>query len=173
MMEASKTPTIEEIQAEAQAALGLPSDEERAPKRVTTADGLKQRALHRGVVLPSGAIVDIRIPNLALLIKSGTLPNDLIQSALKTQNVEEVTREMIEENWDYTAFILPRMLVSPEITEEDVGELDALDIELLTNIAARRTDVDAIGRQLGGLDTQSSFREFREIESLRASLGGF
>jgi hypothetical protein len=171
-MEASD-PTATDVKAEAQELLGLPTDEERAPAVVKTAEDLKKRAVHRGVFLPSGAIVDIKIPNLALLIKSGTLPNDLVESALKTQQVDEVTREMIEENWKYTEFILPRMLIQPKITAEDVPDLDALDIELLTNLAARRTDTDAIGRQLGGLDTQEAFRAFREVESLREALGGF
>jgi hypothetical protein len=173
-MEASDPLTTED-KAEAAELLGLPTDAERAPKVAKTPSDLKARAIHRGVYLPSGSIVDIKIPNLALLIKSGVLPNDLVESALKTQQVNEVTREMIEENWKYTLFIIPRMLVNiePALTEQDVEELDPLDIELLSNIAARRTDTDAIGRQLGGLDTQAAFREFREVESLREALGGF
>lgn len=171
-MEASTPPTTAEIKAEAQEALGLPNDEERAPRVAKTAADLKKRAVHRGVYLPSGGIVDLKIPNLALLIKTGALPNPLIEAALGTQNVDTVTREMIEENWDYTEFIIPEMLVVPEITAEDVRDLDALDIELLSNIAARRTDTDAIGRQLGGLDTQEAFRDFRSEQSLRAALGG-
>lgn len=175
-MEASEpAPTIEELREDA-AAVGveapLPSDEERGPKRARSAADLKARAIHRGVTLPSGAIVSVRLPNLSQMIKSGALPNDLVEAALKTQNTDQVTREMIEENWDYTEFILPKILVDPEITAEDVKDLDVLDVELLSNLAARRTDTDAIGRQLGGLDTQESFREFRDRESLREALGG-
>lgn len=171
-MEASEPATIDELKDDAAELLDLPSDEERGPQRAKTVADLKARAIHKGVTLPSGAIVDIKLPNLSLMIKSGVLPNDLVEAALKTQNTQEVTRELIEENWTYTVFILPRVLVEPEITEEDVPDLDALDIELLSNLAARRTDTDAIGRQLGGLDTQEAFRKFREEQSLRETLGG-
>jgi len=165
-------PDQDELRREAADALGLQSDEERAPRRVDSADALKARALHRDFVLPSGAVVDIKIPNLQLMIKSGVIPNDLVDAALQHQNAEKVTREIIEQTYDYTRFIVPRVLVRPEVTEDDVDELDPLDIELLVNVAARRRDTDAIGRQLGGLDTQDSFRRFREESFLREALGG-
>lgn len=175
-MEASETLTPDEVKARAAEALGLPSDEERGPQIVKTADALKKRAIHEGVVLPSGAIVTLKIPNLSLMIKKGIIPNDLVDAALEQEPVagedRKVTKEMILENWSYTEFIVPHMLIDPKIEAEDVEDLDVLDIELLVNIAARRTDTDAIGRQLGGLDTQESFRRFREESSLRALLGG-
>lgn len=171
-MSETETPTIDETRAEAADVLGLPSDEERGPRRARTAADLKRRAVHDNVVLPSGAIVSIRLPNLPLLVKSGKLPNALVDAAIRSRNVEEVTREMIEEEWDYTEFIIPLILVEPEVEAADVQEMDPSDIQLLLSFVARITDTDAIGRQLGGLDTQESFREFRAEQSLRAALGG-
>lgn len=151
---------------------GLPDDELRGPVRATSARDLKDRALHKDVVLPSGAIVDIRLPNLPLMVKSGSIPNKLVDAALEQRQAESITKEMIEESWDYTEFIIPKILVSPEISEDDVRDLDTADIELLLALSARHTDMDAIGRQLGGLETQASFREFRAEQDLRAALGG-
>lgn len=162
-----------EIPSPAEAAAAELSDEGRGPVKVRTKDQLKARAIHRDVVLPSGAVVDIKIPNLPQMIKGGTVPNDLIDAALQHQSAEAITREMIEETWEYTQFIVPYVLVTPEINSDDVEDLDALDIELLANFASRRTDTDAVGRQLGGLDTQASFREFRTEQSLRAAMGSF
>jgi hypothetical protein len=166
------TPTEEEVKSPAEEAAELLSDEGRGPEKVKTADALKARAIHRDVVLPSGAIVDVRIPNLPQMVKSGKIPNELVDAAIKHQTAEAITREILEETWDFTRFIVPRTLVTPEITEDDVEGMDALDIELLVNMASRRADTDAVGRQLGGLDTQEKFRNFRDVLSLRAALGG-
>lgn len=167
-MEASTT----DIPSPAEEAAASLDDNDRAPKRARTAADLKARALHRDVVLPSGSIVDLRVPNLPMMIKAGKIPNDLIDLALKADQADAITKELIIETWDFTKFILPLTVVNPEITEDDVDGLDTLDIELLLNIATRRADTDAVGRQLGGLDTQEAFREFRQQRDLRAILGG-
>jgi hypothetical protein len=39
-----------------------------------------------------------------------------------------------------------------------VADLDPMDISMLANFAARRIDIDAVGHQLGGLETQKAFR---------------
>jgi hypothetical protein len=146
-------------------------DVDREPKRARSAADLKQRAVFKDITLPSGSIVDLSVPNLPMLIKKGKVPNELIDAALQHQNAEEITREIMEETWDFTKYIVPITLVDPVVTEEDVEEMSTLDVELIANIAARRTDTDAVGHQLGGLDTQQSFREFREFLSLRQALG--
>lgn len=162
----------EALKSPAEEAAATLTDEDRGPRRTATADALKARALHKDVILPSGAIVDLKVPNLALLIKTGKIPNELIDVAIKVDQAEAITRELILETWEFTEQLIPHTLISPVVSPDDVADLDPLDIELLMNIATRRTDIDAVGRQLGGLETQDSFREFRAQSDLRAVLGG-
>lgn len=147
--------------------------EDRGPAETTTSAALKKRAVHKGVTLPSGAIVDIRLPNLAALLRADGIPNDLIEPALALQQDEDkkLTREDIEKSWDFVEWVIPKTLVKPEIKQEDVKDLDPMDIEMLAAFATRRTDMDAVGHQLGGLDTQASFREHRGIISLDSLVG--
>lgn len=156
------------------------TETERGPERVTTAAGLKKRAVHKDVTLPSGAIVDIKLPNLSQMIKAQTLPNDLVEAALKQQvqpgegeEPKMLTREDLEQDWDFVEFIVPLVLHTPKVKTEDVADLDPMDVTMLANFAARRTDIDAVGHQLGGLDTQASFRQHRgffDIDSALANL---
>jgi len=141
-----------------------------APNKPRSAAAWKKLARHDGVTLPSGAIVDIVLPNIQKLIKSGTLPNELLAAALEHQNAKKVTKEMIDETFGYTIWILPRLVVSPEITEEDVPDLPSEDIEMLTNFASRNSDLDAVGHHLAGLETQRSFRELRGILTAEEAL---
>lgn len=139
----------------------------RAPQRVTDKSAWGKRAVHE-VTLPSGAIVEIKLPNLGQLIKSGNIPNSLLDSALEVENAKEVTKDLIEKNFEFATYIVPRTVVSPEITEDDVldGSIPAEDVELIVAFASRRTDMDAANRHIGGLDTVQSFRDARHIFSL-------
>lgn len=150
----------------------------RGPERVTTAAQLKKRAIHKDVTLPSGAIVEIKLPNLSQMIRAGTLPNDLVDAALKQQvapgedpdAAKMLTREDLEQDWDFIEFIVPLVLHKPEVKAEDVKDLDPMDVTMLANFAARRTDIDAVGCQIGGLDTQESFRRHRGFFDIDAAL---
>lgn len=141
------------------------------PRPKTAAD-YKKLAVHE-VTLPSGAVVEIKLPSLPQMVKSGTIPNDLVDQAIQHEKAEELTRDILKETWAYTCFIVPHVLVTPEVTSEDVDNLvvPAEDTEMLVNFAARRTDIDAVGHQLGGLETQKSFRELRGLTSLAEALG--
>lgn len=145
-----------------------PKPPTRGPDRVTSKDAWAKRGVHEGVTLPSGAVVDIKLPNLPLLIKSGTLPNPLLAQALESRKQTEIDREWIERNWEFTIFIVPRTVVSPEVTEDDVasGDLPVEDLEQIVAFASRTTDMDAVGRHIGGLDTVKSFRDARGIFTL-------
>lgn len=130
----------------------------------------KQANVHTGVTLPSGTIVDITIPSLPKLIKAGQVPNHLIDIAIEQGSADQINREVLEQTWEFTCFIIPQMLINPEITSEDVGDLPALDLEMLIGFASRVTDIDAIGHQLGGLETQESFRASRGLDITAADL---
>lgn len=141
-----------------------------APKKRTTAADWKKARVHEGVTLPSGFQVDIQLPNLAAMLKAGTIPNPLIASAIEHSEARKITPELLKETWEFTRWIIPKTVVHPEITEDDVDELPAEDVEMLAGFASRTNDIDAIGHQLGGLETFKSFRELRGLVSLDEAL---
>jgi len=122
---------------------------------------------HEGVTLPSGTIVTIQIPNLGLMMKTGQLPNSLIEAAVDQQNngSAEVTREMIEQQWEFYAFLVSKTVAEPQITIDEVEQVPAEDIEMIIEFATRQRDMDAVYKHLSGLETQESFRKFRGIAS--------
>jgi hypothetical protein len=137
---------------------------------------LKKRSLHEGVTLPSGAVVTIRLPDLAQMIKSKQLPSELIEAAVKLQDTEDgkpkkLTVEDIEADADFVAYIVPLTIHEPKVKPEDLDDLDPMDKAMVASFATRRTDIDAVGHQLGGLETQKSFRRHRGIYDLDEALG--
>ena len=62
---------------------------ETAKPKATSTAAWKKARVHEGVTLPSGAVVDINVPNLSQLIASGQLPNTLIDSAMKHDSAED------------------------------------------------------------------------------------
>lgn len=132
--------------------------------KAASKDTWKQANVHTGVTLPSGTVVDIKIPSLPQLIKAGQVPNHLIDIAVEQGSSDKIDREVLEQTWEFTCFIIPKMLVNPEISEDDVADLPALDLEMLIGFASRVTDLDAVGHQLGGLETQDSFRNVRGLD---------
>lgn len=136
---------------------------------------LKKRRFHEGVTLPSGAVVTITLPNLGQMIHAGSLPNDLIQAALKQQSQSadtQLTEEDLKKDWEFIKWVVPLTLHEPKIEPDDVADLDPMDITMIANLAARRTDMDAVGHQLGGLETQASFRKHRGIIDIDEALAG-
>lgn len=131
----------------------------------------KKAKFHPGVTLPSGTVVSIELPNLSALIKSGTIPNALIEQALAQRNAKQITKENLLETWEFTRFIVPQTVTDPEITSDDVDDLPIEDVEMIVNFATRNSDIDAVGHQLGGLETQKSFRKFRGLTSIDEILG--
>lgn len=131
--------------------------------RVSSASAWKKRKVHKDITLPSGAQVDVELPNLAQLVKSGTLPNELLEAAVKQNRADEISRELLEETWDFTRFIVPLTVASPKIEASDVDELPIEDVEMLAAFAARRTDIDAVGHHLAGLEAVASFRDLRGL----------
>jgi hypothetical protein len=132
----------------------------------TTKTSWKKAAVHE-ITLPSGIVISIKLPNLSLMMKTGNIPNSLIDAAVESQNLgsAEVTREMIESQWDFSAFLVAHTVVEPQLTEEEVAEIPAEDIEMIVEFATRQRDIDAAYKHIGGLDKMESFRHFRGIAS--------
>ncbi len=135
-----------------------------------TAEGWKKRKVHKGITLPSGQVVDIQIPNLPVMAESGELPNELLDSAMEQNQARKITLDLLKKTWEFTKFIIPKTVVSPAITEADVVDLPTVDLEMLASFASRKSDMDAVGHQLGGLETVKSFRQIRGIFTLDEAL---
>jgi len=132
----------------------------------TTKTSWKKAAVHE-ITLPSGTVVSIKLPNLSLMMKTGNIPNGLIDAAVAQQNAEQakVTKEMIESQWDFSAFLVAHTVVEPELTEEEVADIPAEDVEMIVEFATRQRDIDAAYNHIGGLDKMEAFRQFRGITS--------
>lgn len=130
----------------------------------TTLAGWKKAKRH-GVTLPSGVSVQVEIPNLPALIKTGQIPNDLVDLTIKAaQGDLIVDKELISQQADFTAKLVAITVKEPEITEDDVAELPYEDCELLVEVATRQRDLDAEGHHIGGLEKSADFRRFRGLD---------
>lgn len=135
-----------------------------APKPLSKAAWKKSKT--HTVTLPSGAVATIELPNLAALIKAGNIPNNLIDDALKQRKASEVTQETLLSTWEFTKLIVPVTVIDPKLDPDDVDDLPIEDVEMLVGFATRNNDIDAVGHQLGGLETQKSFRKHRGLIGL-------
>jgi hypothetical protein len=120
-----------------------------------------KKGVHEGVTLPSGMVVTIKLPNLPAMLKADTVPNDLIDQAISFQSATEVTPQMLKDQWDFIKWIVPITVAEPTITEDEVADLPAEDVDMVAGFASRTIDVDAIGHHLGGLETSDAWRRFR------------
>ena len=123
-----------------------------------------KKAKRHAVVLPSGFEVEIEVPNLPLMIKTGTIPNHLLDAALGAIERQQVTTELIKEQADFFELLVSTMVVEPKLTVEEVREIPFEDVELLVEIGTRQRDVDAVGNHIGGLHTSKEWRQFRGFE---------
>lgn len=124
------------------------------------------------ITLPSGFEVDVQVPNMPLLIKTGQIPNHLIEAALGAMQAEEITREMVEQQAEFYEKLVALTVVDPVIAEEDVADLPFEDVDLIVEIATRQRDVDALGRHLGGLHKSEEWKTFRRGDSLDPDVEG-
>lgn len=133
-----------------------------APK---TAAAWKKAKTH-SVMCPSGTEITVQIPNLAILAKTGQIPNSLISAAVKVMEGEqELTPELLADQWEfYTRLILATVVEPSDLTESDVADLPYEDVEMIVEIASRQRDLDAEGKHIGGLDASEKFRKFRGLE---------
>lgn len=133
--------------------------------------GWKKAKVHEGITLPSGAVVSIALPNLAKMLKSGDIPNALLEQALALRQAKKIDAEAIDKAWEFAVKIVPATVASPDISEEDVEDLPIEDVEMIVAFATRNADTDAVGHQLGGLETLASFRKHRGILSIDEVVG--
>jgi hypothetical protein len=111
--------------------------------------------------------VDIAVPDLPSMIETGQLPQHLVDAAIGVASRDRPTptKELIVQEREFTDVLVQKMVVNPKLSMEDVAELPYEDKELLVAIATRRTDLDALGHQLGGLHKIDDYRKFRGLGS--------
>lgn len=125
------------------------------------------------ITLPSGYEVEVEIPDLPKMIKTGQLPNHLIDAALgAVEGKAKVTREFVIEQSEFVNQIVSITVVDPVVTPEQVLDLPVEDRELIAEIATRQRDLDALGHHIGGLHTNEDFRNFRGLVSGGEDLAG-
>lgn len=132
-----------------------------------------KKAKRHNITLPSGVEVEVEIPNLPLLIKTGQFPNDLMEAAIGAIQRQEINKELIEQQADFYNKLVVLAVKSPEITEEDVAELPYEDVELIVEIATRNRDLDALGRHIAGLHRSAEWRTFRGLDYGDEAVEGF
>jgi hypothetical protein len=170
------------------------AEQKQHQQSTPTKEGWKQAAVHT-ITLPSGYSVNIKLPDLAALIKGGQIPNPLLEIAQKIGAGEPVTApegnsdgegaekarastELIGQIGEFHAFLVEQTVIAPTVTKEEVaaGEIPAEDVAVIVQFALRERDFDAIGHHLGGLETVPEFRKFRgldlSVEDILGSQGG-
>lgn len=145
-----------------------------------------KKAKQHNITLPSAAEVTIELPDLAAMIKGGQVPNELLDVATKVGAGQKTgaeddaakQRELLGQASEFNAFLVSVTVADPEVTKAEVlaGDLPAEDVDLIVQIALRKTDFDAVGHHLAGLETVDTFRQFRgldlSIENLLGAQGG-
>lgn len=146
---------------------------ETAPKPTSKANWKK--AKRHPITLPSGAVVEIEIPDLPNLVKAGSIPNELVDIAIGVANGQRVTKDDIIKQADFYNKLCALSVKNPEVTEADFEGPDALpfeDKEMLVEIATRQRDLDAVGHHIGGLEKVSDFRTFRGLPEQYPAVAG-
>lgn len=149
--------------------------EQEVVQAPVTAAAWKKAAVHP-VVLPSGATVHIKVPDLARLIETGEIPQNLLDVALQTATTGRApapTPELAVRQREFTDMVVQRTVVAPKLSDEDVAEIPYEDKDMLVQIAMRERDLDAVGNHIGGLHKSEEFRRFRGLPSLVEALEDF
>jgi len=141
------------------------------PKKRNLSDWSKAKT--HEITLPSGYVVDVEIPDLPKMIKTGHLPNHLIDAALgAVEGNKKIDREFVEQQREFVNHIVILTVVNPKLTLEEVEEVPVEDRELIAEIATRQRDLDAVGHHVGGLHKNEDFRAFRGLTSVGEDLAG-
>jgi hypothetical protein len=134
-------------------------------KAVSTA-AWKKAKVHN-IMLPSGVRVDIVIPDLARLIETGQVPQNLLDAALGLagqHNDQKPTVELIKQEREFTDMLVKLSVVNPKLSDEDLDDLPYEDKEKIVKIANRQHDLDAEGEPIAeGLAKSDKYRKFRGI----------
>ena len=119
------------------------------------------------VTLPSGTKVRIEVPNIVTMLAHGEVPNELVKYAADTADslqagLLDSDIEKIKEASDYLNWLVATTIKEPEgVTADDVKDLPTEDTDMILEFALRQREVDALGHQLYGMETNEEWRKFR------------
>lgn len=158
------------------------SKQEEATTAVDVA-GWKKAAIHHPL-LPSGARVGLRIPDLARMIETAQVPQHLLNAALgiakaglqeeqKVPTVEEMTQSAADDR-EFTDLITLASVTEPKLSEADLGDdgIPVEDKQFIVALATRQRDLDAEGEHIAGLTKSEKFRRFRGLGEFDETLEG-
>lgn len=142
--------------------------------QATSKANWKKLSVHK-VTLATGAVVRMRIPNLALLMKNDAVPEQLRGVALKELSgltkpevndageikLPELTEADVNSLYELYEWIVCEALIDPVLTPEELGDYPQEDLELITQIATRERTTDAAGVRLG-VDPVSRWEVWRQ-----------
>lgn len=134
------------------------------PRKAVSKAQWGKAKVHEGITLPSGAVVDIQIPNVTEMAKSGELPNSLLEVATKVATTQTIPDDYLGQLYDFQAFLVTKTVVKPEVTLEDVPNLPAEDVVVLVQFATRERDMDVLGHHLAGLEKIDEYRRFHGLD---------
>lgn len=138
-----------------------------------------ERAGTHTITLHSGAVVRIKLPDIAELIESGVIPQHLLETATRVASaaqsgvIPEVTKEQVVQQKEFVNAVTIASLVEPKVTDETVTKVPVEDRELITQIATRSRDLDAVGDHIGGLHKVEKWRRFRGLGEFDTSMADF
>jgi hypothetical protein len=124
------------------------------------------------VTLPSGAEVEIEIPDLPALMAAGTIPQDLLDTAIELADQDPASfkgrsGELVKEQRILTNTLVRITVKSPDLTDSSDDEIETNipvpDREMIAEFALRQRDIDANFEHIGGLHKSASFRAARGI----------
>ena len=158
----------------------MTTTEHASARDVTPADVWRQRAVHT-ITVPSGAVLKIRIPGIAGLLESGSLPTHLVGLALldisHPQGAAAGLKEMIDNVVDddsrdkllgevtklveYERRLAVSAILEPHITYEEATEFPEDDLAMVAQIVQRMRAYDAEGVRIGvaPLDRFATFHQ--------------
>lgn len=140
------------------------------------------RAGTHTITLPSGAEVDIRIPDLARMAAQGKLDNELLKDAVpppdpnqeyvadepEPAKTPEERKKALADLAEFNAWLVSITVVDPKITPEEAADpkiVPTEDLEVIVEFATRRRDMDVLGHHMAGLETNADWRTFRGLPS--------
>jgi len=137
-------------------------------EKVVSLAGWKKAREHT-ILLPSGSRVAIVIPDLAALIETGHIPQNLLDAALATTGAGAApstpTKEFISQEREFTNKLVQATVVRPKLSDDDLDEIPVEDKAMIVEFATRQRDMDAEFSHIGGLHTSKRFRELSGLDS--------
>src|SRR5574343_1993250 len=99
--------------------LEVPNSEEEAEANreslTASKTAWKKSGVHKGVVCPSGAVISVRLPNLAELAEADAIPNELVDIATAAGQVDpgDVPADALKKLASLQRFIVSVAVVNP------------------------------------------------------------